>query len=179
MRPSSFRGKESTCQCRSLRRLGFDPWVRKIPCRRKRQPTPVFLPGKSHGQRSLVECSLWGYKDSDNWATEQAHKAHTPAFTNKMEEKSTKGRASGKDLLATILQRSALSAAWWYIHLWPLTLSQPSFRCNKDNKVRVVTKQSERTQTLEDHPWAEQWSNLRFSITGHFITWLYKAFLLR
>ena len=38
-------------QCR---RPGFDPWVRKIPWRRKWQPTPVFLPGESHGQRSLV-----------------------------------------------------------------------------------------------------------------------------
>ena len=46
-----FSGKESTCQCR---RCGFDPWVGKIPWRRKWQPTPVFLPGKSHGQRSLV-----------------------------------------------------------------------------------------------------------------------------
>ena len=36
------------------RRLGFDLWVRKIPWRRARQLTPVFLPGKSHGQRSLV-----------------------------------------------------------------------------------------------------------------------------
>jgi len=36
---------------------GFDPWVRKTPWRRKRQPTPVFLPGKSHGERSLT-----GYK---------------------------------------------------------------------------------------------------------------------
>ena len=32
---------------------GFNPWVRKISCRRKWQPTPVFLPGKSHGQRTL------------------------------------------------------------------------------------------------------------------------------
>ena len=38
-------GKESTCQCR---RCGFNPWVKKIPWRRKWQPTPVFLPGKSH-----------------------------------------------------------------------------------------------------------------------------------
>ena len=37
---------------------GFDPWVRKIPWRRKWQLTPVFLPGKSHGQRSLVVCGL-------------------------------------------------------------------------------------------------------------------------
>ena len=42
------------------RRLGFDPWVGKIPCRRNWQPTPVFLPGKSHGQRSLV-----GYNPRD------------------------------------------------------------------------------------------------------------------
>ena len=41
-------------QCRSYRRYGFDPWVGKIPWRRKRQPTPVFLPGESHGQRSLA-----------------------------------------------------------------------------------------------------------------------------
>ena len=47
-------GKESACQCR---RPGFDPWVRKIPWRRKWQPTPVFLPGKSHGQMILESYS--------------------------------------------------------------------------------------------------------------------------
>ena len=47
-------GKYSACQCRRLRRYGFDPWVRKIPLRREWQPTPVFLPGESHGQRGLV-----------------------------------------------------------------------------------------------------------------------------
>ena len=45
--------------------LGFDPWVRKIPWRRRWQPTPVFLPGKSHGQRSLVGYSPWGCKESN------------------------------------------------------------------------------------------------------------------
>ena len=44
------------------RRPGFNPWLRKIPRRRKWQPTPVLLPGKSHGQRSLVGYSLWGLK---------------------------------------------------------------------------------------------------------------------
>ena len=44
---------------------GFNPWVRKIPWRRKWQPTPVFLPGKSHGQRSLVGYHPWGYKELD------------------------------------------------------------------------------------------------------------------
>ena len=46
-------------------RCGFDPWVRKIPWRRKWQPTPVFLSGKSHGQRNLVGYSPWGCKESD------------------------------------------------------------------------------------------------------------------
>ena len=43
-------GKEPACQCRRYKRLGFDPWVRKFPWRRKWQPSPVFLPGESHGQ---------------------------------------------------------------------------------------------------------------------------------
>ena len=46
-------------------RCRFHPWVRKILCRRARQPTPAFLPGESHGQRSLVGCSPWGHKESD------------------------------------------------------------------------------------------------------------------
>ena len=44
---------------------GFDPWVWKIPWRRKWQSAPVLLPGKSHGQRSLVGYSPWGRKESD------------------------------------------------------------------------------------------------------------------
>ena len=48
-----------TCQCR---RCGFDPWVGKIPWRRKWQPTPIFLPGKFHGQESLEGYSPWGHK---------------------------------------------------------------------------------------------------------------------
>ena len=48
-----FRGKEPACQCRRCKRHGFNCWVRKIPWRRAWQPTPVFLPGESHGQRSL------------------------------------------------------------------------------------------------------------------------------
>ena len=43
----------------------FDPWVGKIHWRRKWQPTQVFLPGKSHGQRSLAGYSPWGHKESD------------------------------------------------------------------------------------------------------------------
>jgi len=46
--------KEPTCQCRKCKRRGFGPWVGKMPWRRAWQPTPVFLPGESHGQRSMA-----------------------------------------------------------------------------------------------------------------------------
>ena len=52
--------KKSTCQCRSCRRHGFDPWVRNIPWSRKWQPTPVFLPGKFHRQRNLARLQSMG-----------------------------------------------------------------------------------------------------------------------
>ena len=51
--------------CLQFRRPRFDPWVWKIPWRRKWLPTPVFLPGKSQGQRSLEGYSLWGHKEWD------------------------------------------------------------------------------------------------------------------
>ena len=51
--------------CLQCGRPGFDPWVRKIPWRRKWQPTPVFLPRKSHGQRSLAGYSPRDGKESD------------------------------------------------------------------------------------------------------------------
>ena len=57
--------------CLQCRRPGFDPWVGKIPWRRKWQSTPVLLPGKSHGQRSLVGYSPWGREESD--MTERPH----------------------------------------------------------------------------------------------------------
>ena len=63
--PSGTSGKELVCQCRRHKKLRFNPWVGKIPWRRKRQPTPVFLPGESHGQRSLVGYSPWGRTESD------------------------------------------------------------------------------------------------------------------
>ena len=57
-------GKESTCNAGDSGSI--DPWVRKIPWRRKWQPSRVFLPGESHGQRSLAGCSLQGHKE---WLT--------------------------------------------------------------------------------------------------------------
>jgi len=58
--PGGSEVKVSACG-----RPGFNPWVGKIPWRRKWQPTPVFLPGESHGQRNLVGYSSWDCKESD------------------------------------------------------------------------------------------------------------------
>ena len=84
-----LNGKESTCyagehlQCR---RCKFSPWEGKIPCRRKWQPTLVFLPGKSHGQRSLVgyspQCCKSQTQYSD-YATNHHHNAPSTKHMNK------------------------------------------------------------------------------------------------
>ena len=60
--PCGSSGKKPACQCWRHKRCRFDSWVGRISCKRKWQPTPVVLPGKSHGQRSLPGCShLAGY----------------------------------------------------------------------------------------------------------------------
>ena len=56
-------GEESSCQCRGSKRCKFDPWVGKIPWSRKWQPTPLFLHGEFHGQRSLVDYSPWSHEE--------------------------------------------------------------------------------------------------------------------
>ena len=64
--PGGSDGKASTCG-----RPGFNPWVGKIPWRRKWQPTAVLLPGTFDGQRSLVNYSLWMCNESN--ITEQIY----------------------------------------------------------------------------------------------------------
>ena len=69
--PGGASDKEPACQCRRHKRRGFDSWVRKVLWRKAWQPTPVFLPGESHGQRSLVGGRLWGHTESDTTETTQ------------------------------------------------------------------------------------------------------------
>ena len=68
--PRWHSSKESTCQRRRCKRHRFDPWVRKIPWSRKWNPTPIFLPGESQGQRSLA---VHGVTRSQTWLI-----VHTP-----------------------------------------------------------------------------------------------------
>ena len=63
--PRWLSGEKSTCNARDAGDSGLIPEVRKIPWRRKWQPTPVVLHWKSHGQRSLVGYSPWGHKELD------------------------------------------------------------------------------------------------------------------
>ena len=69
--PGGTSGKEPTCQCRRHKKCRFDPGVWTILCRRAWQPTPVFLPGESHGQKGLAGYSPWGCKESNTteWLT--------------------------------------------------------------------------------------------------------------
>ena len=64
--PRRLSAKESAYQCRRWKRCGFNPWCGKIPWRRAWQPTPVFLPGEFHGQRSLAGRSPWGVQRVGN-----------------------------------------------------------------------------------------------------------------
>ena len=63
--PGGASGKEPTFQCTRPKKHSFNPWVRKTPWRRAWQPTPVFLPGESHGQRSLMGHNPQGHKEFD------------------------------------------------------------------------------------------------------------------
>ena len=66
--PRQCSVEESACQRRRLwrhKRHEFNSWVGKILWRRKWLPTPVFLPGKFHGERRLAGCSPWGHKELD------------------------------------------------------------------------------------------------------------------
>ena len=75
--PLWLSGKESACQCRKHR---FDPWVGNIPWRRKWQPNPVLLPGKSHVQRSMVATVHGGHKTGgQDLATKQQQSLHNLA----------------------------------------------------------------------------------------------------
>ena len=76
--PSGTRGKEHICPCRRHWRRGFGLWIRKIPRRRAWQPTPVFLPGESQGQRSLAGHSPWSCKELDMTEATDYTLMHTP-----------------------------------------------------------------------------------------------------
>ena len=77
--PLWLNGKESACQCWSCRRRGFSPWLGKIPWSRKWQHTPVFLSGKFHRQRSLVDFQACTHTHTHTHTYKHTH-THTHAL---------------------------------------------------------------------------------------------------
>ena len=84
--PGEASGKEPACQCRRRRRRRFNPHLGKIPWRRAWQPTPVFLPGESLGQRSQVGYGPQGHKKLD--MTEATEYVGTKVYSPKTEHHS-------------------------------------------------------------------------------------------
>ena len=70
--PDGSMGKEWTCNAGETGNMGFDPWIRKIPWKRKWQLISVFLPEKPHGQRRLAGYSSLGSKESTKWLSTEA-----------------------------------------------------------------------------------------------------------
>ena len=102
------------CRFRRLRRCGFDSWVGKIPWRRNWQPTPVFLPGKSHGQRSLAMESqrvghYWACMHIIDYATFQKQGVAKPK-KKKQVEKERRLITSGESFLSFFL--------FFFLHLF-------------------------------------------------------------
>ena len=134
--PGGTSGKEPAYQCRRCKRCGLDPWVRKIPRRRAWQVTPVFLPGESHGQKSLMGHSPVDHKKSDTTeATEHGCKlkwvhsggpySNLTGFLKKkrLRPRHTQGEAhvktQGEDNHLQATERG-LKRNWhgWHLHPW-------------------------------------------------------------
>ena len=99
LKGSRYWGISIYLQCR---RPGFDPWVGKIPWRRKWQPTPVLWPGKFHGWRSLEGYCPWGCKELDT--TEQLHIHFSLSCI---------GEGNGNPLQCSCLENPRDRGAWW------------------------------------------------------------------
>ena len=112
--PRWLSGKKSTCQCR---RLKFNRLVVKILWKRQWQPIPIFLPGKSHRQRSLEGYSLRGHKESDTTGRLSMSTWYYPLYIN------TKTGMS-LYLLSSICLWKAMSLYWY---LWFHPLAQYAF----------------------------------------------------
>ena len=109
--PGGISGEESACQHRRYKRCVFNPWVRKIPWRRKWQHTPVFVPGKSHGQRSLAGYSPWGRREPD--VTERTARVFTQASGHWCSPSHLTLRAF---LLSVVFQSLTLSSRFNFFH---------------------------------------------------------------
>ena len=146
----------------------FSPWVRKIPGRRKWQPTPVFLPGEFHGQRSLVGCRPWIRRVRYNWMTD----THTKCQLKWRQFENSKNlhccRAPNfKESLPVSLQREEkCMIIILHRHFWGSTINQAeklaryshlmkleSVHCNGWDQVKTFMKRSRPWRERKDRTW--------------------------
>ena len=124
--PGGSDGKESAC---NVGDLGSNPGLGRFPQRRKWQPTPVFLPGEFHVQRSLAGYSPWGLKESDMtekltlWVSQVALVIKNP-FPNAGDIRDRGlipglgrilGKGNGNPLWYSCLENPMVWGAWWYV----------------------------------------------------------------
>ena len=107
--------KEFACQCK---RVMFNPWFEKIPWRRKWQSTLVFLPGKSHGQRSLAGYNSWGYKEVE---ITEGLSTHTHAHTHSISSWPQGQRVGVCFFLLTTVPISESSTFWSWTYFWRIS----------------------------------------------------------
>ena len=133
----------------------FNPWVRKIPWRRQWHATPVLLPGKSHGWRSLVGCSPWGHTESDT--TEQLH------FHFSL---SRIGGGNGNPLQCSCLENPRDGGAWWAA-VYGVAQSWTRLKQLSSSSSRPVAHQVPLSVEFSRQ---EYWSGLPFLLQGIFLT---------
>ena len=113
----SWVSRRLRLQCK---RPGFNPWVRKIAWRREWLPSPVFLPGESYGQRSLVGFSPWGCKESDTAEHVHIH----PSLLILLTQKLLSGPSlAGWSLGVGTLSQTARCPQAWSQYLWSMETS--------------------------------------------------------
>ena len=133
--PGGTGGKEPACQCRRHKTCRFDPWIGKIPWRRKWQPTPIFLPGESHGQRSLVGYSPWGHKELDT-----TERLSTHAYTSQSESAGCTGFSKIKIELLTSLKR-------WFFKVLIITQRSLKMQSRESAQLPTCKRASSHTHT--------------------------------
>ena len=123
-------GKEFVCQWRRHKRQGFDLWVGKIPWRRKWQPAPIFLLGKSHGQRSLVGFTPWDCKELDKTEWLRKHTYLLVQYLKLLRTLGVLGLVGFTDgwgwipaWLASVSRVTGLMQAHWWVSMAPWYLA--------------------------------------------------------
>ena len=149
--PGDSVGKESACSEGDAGDLGSIPGSGRSPWRRPWQPTSVFVPGESHGQRSLEGCSLWGCKESATEVTEHTH-VHTALMRVLRSGRGRQRRRRGWDHV------EAVHRCWlWRWRKWPQSGSKRELWMLEKQEKWIFPRASRKEHSPADTLiWAQQ-----------------------